>query len=415
MARKVRQNFAIFGLSDIHAQVDGDECYVTFMSGRTKALVLSCLRYTEFLDSRWYVDDEKELGVFTDIERDQIEDLVGAAQKEIIMSCTSQEIVDALLAIAASGGSTGGCGCGSGGAGNVAEAPSSVAPGPPGEQQGNPPEGFSTWQQYEDYKCDVIEYYIDLVYSDLSWWEDVNFVNLTATTVAGALFTPVPFDDVIAFVALMTALVVEGVFAAAMVDAKLAIVNGREDIKCAWYDAGTATQAISSVHSAIDIAIDNETTALYGAVLKNALHSFFNQNVINEAFEKNDALANADVMSPGDCSGCSGCGDSYLYGSVDVGDPDIHHSEPHGGLHKMYLWLNSSTAAPNQGCGPDQDITLVQTTGFNCAGVDCYEFREENDNPLYVDQTPWVGALCGKFIKLKSNTAFTVEITRSDC
>jgi hypothetical protein len=86
-------NFALFRLQDYRDQVDADKCYIALFGGKTKSLVLSCLRYAEFFNSRWYVDDENELGNFTDEEQDEIEGLVDQAQADIVMTCDAEAFI----------------------------------------------------------------------------------------------------------------------------------------------------------------------------------------------------------------------------------------------------------------------------------------------------------------------------------
>jgi hypothetical protein len=88
-----RENFAIFGLQNFRDQPDGDICTIHFLSGRSKALILSCLRYAKFLDTRWFVNDENEIGQFTDVELDELENIVDEAFVEVIVGCDAQDLI----------------------------------------------------------------------------------------------------------------------------------------------------------------------------------------------------------------------------------------------------------------------------------------------------------------------------------
>ena len=88
-----RENFATFRLQDFRDQPDADVCTIHFLSGRTKALVLSCLKYAEFFDTRWFVDDENFIGVFSGIELDELESITDEAHAEIIMGCNAQDLI----------------------------------------------------------------------------------------------------------------------------------------------------------------------------------------------------------------------------------------------------------------------------------------------------------------------------------
>jgi len=89
----MRENFAIFNLQGFRDQPDGDLCTIHFLSGHSRALVLSCLRYAKFSSTRWFVDDDDYLGEFTEIELDEIEDIVDKAHGEIIMGCSAEDLI----------------------------------------------------------------------------------------------------------------------------------------------------------------------------------------------------------------------------------------------------------------------------------------------------------------------------------
>ncbi len=83
------RNFAIFDLEKFRDQIlnaDGSTCTIHFLSGTSRAMILSCLRYAEFF-SRWHVDNELELGQLTDLERDEVEGLIADSYLEILMGC----------------------------------------------------------------------------------------------------------------------------------------------------------------------------------------------------------------------------------------------------------------------------------------------------------------------------------------
>lgn len=91
MAR--RENFALFGLQTLRDQADKDVCTIHFLSGNTKAIVLSCLRYATFFSTRWYIDDERYIGDITDFELDEIEGLVDDAYEEVIVGCNAADLI----------------------------------------------------------------------------------------------------------------------------------------------------------------------------------------------------------------------------------------------------------------------------------------------------------------------------------
>jgi len=89
----MRFNFATFRLQDFRDQPDGDVCTIHFLSGHTKALILSCLRYAQFFDTRWFIDDVNFIGAFSDEELDELEDITDEAMAEVIMGCNAQDLI----------------------------------------------------------------------------------------------------------------------------------------------------------------------------------------------------------------------------------------------------------------------------------------------------------------------------------
>ncbi len=89
-----RENFALFSLETLQTQPDGEQCYICFLSGASRAIIISALRYTSFLNTRWFVDDETKIGEFSSQERDEIEQYYEQAKVDVIMACNAQDLVD---------------------------------------------------------------------------------------------------------------------------------------------------------------------------------------------------------------------------------------------------------------------------------------------------------------------------------
>jgi len=46
-----------------------------------------------FFSTRWFVDDENYIGQFTDLELDELENLVDEAHEEVIMGCNAEDLI----------------------------------------------------------------------------------------------------------------------------------------------------------------------------------------------------------------------------------------------------------------------------------------------------------------------------------
>lgn len=64
------------------------------MSGASRAIIISALRYATFLNTRWYVSDENLIGKFSDQERDEIEQFYEQAKVDIIMGCDAEAFIN---------------------------------------------------------------------------------------------------------------------------------------------------------------------------------------------------------------------------------------------------------------------------------------------------------------------------------
>ena len=244
-------------------------------------------------------------GGYTDIDDAQL-DVIDAGISLFLSETDDMSFCDDIVtqlaniatAIAASG-----CGCGAGGAGSTTEPPATPDLGLPPGQTGTTPEGFSTWAEYNTYKCDMIEYIIQQIEADIAWWQSANFATLALSAFVAALVTPVPGDEIIALLGFLAALALQGVQAAALAALDDAVTNSRANLVCALYYADTATASKSNVDAAIDDAIDAETSAIYAGLLKSILKSMFNQTLINHLYVRWDEKA--DVLPTGTCTTCT--------------------------------------------------------------------------------------------------------------
>lgn len=372
---KRRENYAVFRLDDYRNQNDAGVCYMSFLSAETRALLLSCMRYSQFI-TRWYIDDGDAPIDLTDAEIDEINGIWEVAYKEVIMGCDTQELIDntermaeALEALGAV--SQGGCGCGGGGAGSTSPPASEVEPGYPDIQTGDPPDGFDTWGDYNDYKCSVATWLVGLVDADVGWWTVTGIAAMTATALLGSLLTPIPFDDVILLIGFIAALTLEGVLAAAIIDMQDAISNHTDALVCALYWSEDSEEAMANWETAIDVAVDAESSASYVSLEKMVLNGMMSTFLTNMMFERDEGLA--ATLPAGDCVACDECPVADVqYGDVEILSELGNHvvnGEWDGGTSQYWVVIAfGTTLGPVTYCGPKVDLEINSYGGSPTIG-----------------------------------------------
>lgn len=177
--------------------------------------------------------------------------------------------------------------------------------------EGDPPEGFDTWEDYYLHKCRVANYLVDIA---INWLNQASVVsNLEAAAASVSLVAifalwsgPIPEAVIGAILAAIFALkVVEGV----LTDASEAIAADRQGGVCALYSSETAQAAMDAVGSKIDETL--ETLALAANLhwaIKLIAAFLFSTDAVNELFEYGIEVNYPDA----DCSACGQEGLVYI-------------------------------------------------------------------------------------------------------
>ncbi len=357
--------------------------------------------------------DEKT-GTITDaqvIGRDILE--LNKGLEEGCMSCTqAQALTDAMIA-AMAGFSGGGASCstGSGCAGATEPPASQVDPGEPGEQVGDPPDGFDTWEDYEDYKCAIATYIVEALETDLAWSETLDIVALSVTGLAASLFTPVPFDDVAAIFAFFIALSVQGVFLTGIQAMQSAVADNFEELVCALYSSSNAEDAKADWADEVDDAIDGETGAFYAGILKSILKAWIGYAVINSLYVEDIPLRN--TVEAGDCSGCGTCPQEWEYGSGDLSGGGTFLSEQIGGGEwriqfnlggQQEAEMTAITGWTDASGEPADNWRFASTLSPACAIISGWDVLEQVSPPALPFEMD-----CIEKVSIRSNTSFSIE------
>ena len=286
--------------------------------------------------------------------------------EECCMACTeATSVADAIIsAVSSMSGSNGVCGCGSGGASSEEPPDSPIEPGAPGQEEGSVPPGFDTWSEYEDYKCAIATWIVERVQIDLAWFETVDWLTITATSVVAALVTPIPFDDIAAITGFMVALTLEGVLLTAAQDLQNAVAGDFDDFVCALYQGGNASESKANWDAQVEVSVDAQTGAFYAFIEKSILRATVSNSAINKLFDKDVSLAN--TIDPGSCVGCNPCPQAWVWGSGDL---------ENGGT-----WLSGDSPGPEHRiqwhAGSQQKAIMVSLTGWtDAAGSPEENFR----------------------------------------
>lgn len=305
-----------------------------------------------------------------------------------------------------------GCGCGSAGAGSTEGTPSTEQPGFPGDPQPGDevPPGFADYAEYNAYKCDMAEWLVQKVESDLGWWQGANFVTITLAAFIAGILTPIPGDEIIALLGLLASLALQGVTIAAVGNMIDAVSNNRLEILCALYRAGNAGQSTSNVQGAISDAIDGETAAIYAPILKSILNQMIGTDNVNRLYVRWDEKA--DDLPTGDCDDCA-CSITTNIGTDNGGGnwdtafwaPAV---DPPGKNVVSVEWKNGG------GGNCEVDQLLIVPTNINPTpggGFKGYQLYDAGDVLIYnSDTVPPVTDGVHKFV-VQSNTVGEVDVT----
>lgn len=200
------------------------------------------------------------------------------------------------------------CQCGSGGAGGTDTEPSDTDTGDPGDPQGDPPDGFDTWEEYHTYKCGVATKIIDDLLADFNWYlglaPEVR-IALAVGSFAIGMLTPIPGDEVAVVMGILLAILQFDITIVTWITNS--ITNNYDDLVCTLFSATNATQAEANVEQALADAVDDEFSSWPDPFVpwqvKELLSLMVSTYSINRLFVKDEALNGK--LPTGDCSECA--------------------------------------------------------------------------------------------------------------
>ena len=225
------------------------------------------------------------------------------------------------------------CCAGGGGSGGIYDVvnplPNETILGPDPVDQGNPqvdpvPEGFATWAEYFQYKCQAAHFIWELERKHLVALRNFEGIALTAS-VAGPVLAglagilPAAFTPAggLVFLTCCLAIAWTAAFSWYYVDEMLSAWDfNKEDIVCALYNSGTSGEAVSVLANAVEDAIQSIVSwgvlAPVSGTISGLLSTAFAQTA-NNGFVEPLFKSIAAVVSIGevDCNDCEGPTGSY--------------------------------------------------------------------------------------------------------
>ena len=231
-------------------------------------------------------------------EMDPIEAIISEFLEEANLS-TCNDLTQILQELTAQ---SGGCGCGAGGGGSVSPPLDPFTTNPPADPTGTPPDGYADWDSYKDRKCDIAEWIVDNMVTDLVWLNGGAIGVLTGGALAIGIASILSGGTLTIILASAAGIIGLGVgVLQILIDA---LNNNREALRCSLYDATNAQNSKSDFMGALDNAIDGETadpTIRYA--LKQFAYLWADSSQINLMYE---ALTDASPDIPAG-PGCGGC------------------------------------------------------------------------------------------------------------
>lgn len=351
-----------------------------------------------------------------DIQMDQLKEILSEFLEDTNnMNC--DDFIASLTAISnailTAGSASGGGDCcepGSFGAGTTEPTPNTF------EDDGVafPPE-FADRTAYETYKCQVANAIIASIEEDMAYLTTANILALGVASLALALVTPIPFDDIAVLLGLLVAWTIQAVLTGYISAVEALWTAQPDELVCRLFIAANSTEAKSNLRAYLDTNLSSGAAALAKA--------FVGFADMNGLFGINQTLAQSQLTMGVDCDDCTEEGHFFEHGGLV--DENTWESElGGGGVHQISVAFYASSWTVS--AFPTRLMTLdfLSFTGFTPKTDSTHAFRARTTMTLGTicvgwdvycqDATP--GSECMKKLSLRSTTPFTVDVSLGpDC
>jgi hypothetical protein len=285
--------------------------------------------------------------------------------------------------------------------------------------EGSPPDGSSTWEDWEDEYCDRIGRYLTALGESLDAFiynagvtGGLSLALVTGILVLGGFTLPIA-----AIIALVSGLL--AVIGGAVLDDLRNDWDGiQSDLLCATFDVLTPEDAYTALIAAIEAA---EVDGLYKPVYKNLV----SQGDINALWDG----GKFDVGTEYDCSSCGATGScaigNVVDGTIDSGGFDqssvtvssVYSAASCGAHYRVFVNICSDYGERTvqvtylNGWTPKTCVPLMYNVAFwsrNDEGAVVEEWKGNGTTP------PMDTPICCNYVQLISDTAFTITFTFDD-
>jgi hypothetical protein len=209
-------------------------------------------------------------------------------------------------------------------------------------------EKWPTYAEYDQDKCNRAAGIINQFQEDINNIETLNWVGILALPIgqallllAGALLTPIPGDEIIALLAVLTTLA--GGVAPVIAVVKAAIVTVKDDMICDLYNAPDVATAKADARATITTEIEAQSSGAIEVAAKLMAVMFLTNNSLNKLFDPGTTY---DYPAH-DCTACGQGGTIFWPFDADQEGWTFEDISVNGGS------ASGSWDAPNQGLKVD--------------------------------------------------------------
>lgn len=354
----------------------------------------------------------------TSDEFTQIESIVGEG---VIDMASCDDIVTALESLVATTASQN-CGCGSNGGPEVSPDVLVDDTGDITSGTGTPPDGYATWAQYQQAKCDIARWILDNLRTDVQWM----ITHETAALVIGGLAAGLAgLLSANVLVAILGVLLVIAAYEYDMLsDLDDAIGNSYDDLLCALFTGTNAADSIAQFNAALETAINAETLDPVARLLLLELAKYWADTTsVNLMYAPLSEVPN--IPSVGDCSACGvDCNTDWVLSGEYLGGGTFA-SALSGSDHVISVQFNASGPALDgtDDCGPMLQYNLLGLSGYTAkvSGLNSFRLWVDSDRAFtstnatgYNSDTQPASSLdlCGRYFSIFSTTEFTMTIDK---
>lgn len=294
-----------------------DDCRVVCLSSRQVTIIRKALlsmvwrtRFGEYIEPNlWRILDNTELVELVEETEvnlmancfDDAATIIGEA-----VVTASENLAFAISAINCGGGINVNCGSGgrsgSGGAGGSSPPYSTETPIVPGI--GDPPEGYASWEEFNNDKCAIASYLVNTLIDDIGRASTINFELQTLVTLAvilaPLLLDPIPGDEIIVLCGILIAIHEQA--ETILSNMQSVMDDGKADLICEFYNASTpaaAEQAFEAKWSELWYA-SPYVNILYDWAALQSVNTMVTSEMTNKLFEKQSDKRYTEA----DCAGC---------------------------------------------------------------------------------------------------------------